>query len=291
MTAARFPRVAFLGLGAMGYPMAGRVAARFDTLVWNRTEAVARRHAEEFGTRPGSLGDLHDVDVVVSCLASAPVVAAVADAARASLRPGSVWVDCTSGEPEASRALARDLAAAGIEFLDAPVSGMAHGARAGTLTVLVGGPVESVDRARPVLEAMAGRIVHTGAVGTGVLAKAANNALFAGAFWMVAEVVAAAGEAGLDADRLLESVNASSGRSALTEDFLPRFVLPDPAASSYRLGQSARDVAALLAATGAPPGGAPGALSDLLRRYQELVDRLGPQADAAQAFDAIATGR
>jgi 3-hydroxyisobutyrate dehydrogenase len=99
VTVARSPRVAFLGLGAMGYPMAGRIAARFGTLVWNRTEAVACRHAEEFGTRPAGLADLADVDVVVSCLASAPVVAAVADAARPSLRPGSVWVDCTSGEP------------------------------------------------------------------------------------------------------------------------------------------------------------------------------------------------
>jgi 3-hydroxyisobutyrate dehydrogenase len=290
MTAASSPRVAFLGLGAMGYPMAGRVAGRFDTVVWNRTEAVARRHAEEFGTRPGSLADLVEVDVVVSCLASAPVVAAVADAARPSLRPGSVWVDCTSGEPAASRALARSLAAAGVDFVDAPVSGMAHGARYGTLTVLVGGPIETVDRARPVLETMAGCIVHTGAVGTGVLAKAANNALFAGAFWLVAEVVAAAGEAGLDAGRLLESVNASSGRSAVTEDFLPRFVLPEPAGSSYRLGQSVRDVATFLAASGAPPGARPRALADLLLRYQDLVDRLGPRADAATAFDAIATG-
>ena len=280
--------VAFAGLGAMGYPMAGRVASRFPTLVWNRTGSVAQRHVAEFGSRAVALDAFADADVVVSCLASSDVVGAVVDEVLPQLRAGTVWVDCTSGQPAQSRLIAERLGAAGVDYLDAPVSGMAAGARAGTLTAMVGGPVPALERARPVLAAMCANVVHVGGVGSGHLVKAANNTMFAGTFWLAAELVARLADAGIDPQRALECVNLSSGRSFVTERFLPDYVLPEAAPSSYRLGQSAHDVAILVAAT--DPGGAAagGQLVDQLAAlYADAAGRIGADSDAAPAFRAI----
>lgn len=279
-------QVAFAGLGAMGYPMAGRIAARFPTSVWNRTASVADRHSAEFGTKAAGLAALGVADVVISCLASSAVVATVVDRALPDLRTGTVWVDCTSGRPGSSRDIAARLAAAGVSFLDAPVSGMAHGARAGALTALVGGPEATLERVRPVLDAVCGRILHTGGPGTGYLVKAANNALFAGAFWLAAEVLGGLRDAGVDPARALECVNASSGRSFVTEQFLPDFVIPSAAPSSYRLAQSGRDVETFLEALPAD-GWHPTLLSALASGYAELIASTGSTVGAAQAFDAI----
>jgi 3-hydroxyisobutyrate dehydrogenase len=277
--------VVFAGLGAMGYPMAGRSALRFPTAVWNRTSAVADRHSAEFGTRAIGVDKFGDADVIVTCLASSAVVATLVDRVLPRLTESTVWVDCTSGQPEPSLALAARLATRGVEYLDAPVSGMAAGARAGTLTAIVGGSAEALRSARPVLDSMCAQVVHAGGVGAGHLVKAANNTLFAGSFWLVAEVLARLAAAGIDHARALECINASSGRSFATERFVPDYVLPSPASSSYRLGQSHRDVETFLAATSAP--GQEQLVEHLERAYADLAASLGDAADAAPAFDAI----
>jgi 3-hydroxyisobutyrate dehydrogenase len=283
--------VAFVGLGAMGYPMAGRTAARFPTSVWNRTAAVAAKHSAEFGTRTIALTELDSARVVITCLASTTAVAEVIERALPYLRAGTVWVDCTSGHPEVSRALAGTLAAAGVDYLDAPVSGMANGARAGTLTAIVGGGADVLERVRPVLESMCTRILHAGGVGAGHLVKAANNTLFAGGFWLAAEVLTRLCDAGIDPVRALECVNASSGQSFVSSRFLPDFVVPDRSDSSYRLGQSHRDIetfeTASATAGAAGPARQGGLVSWLEQAYVELAARLGPDADAGAAFDGI----
>jgi 3-hydroxyisobutyrate dehydrogenase len=282
-------RVVFAGLGAMGYPMAGRVASRFPTGVWNRTVATAERHSAEFGTEVVAPSGFEHADVIVSCLASSAVVAEVVDLVARRLSSGAVWVDCTSGRPQRSRDLADRLAGAGVDYLDAPVSGMAAGARAGTLTAIVGGSESALDRARPVLDSMCTRVIRVGDVGTGHLVKAANNTLFAGTFWLAAEVVARLRESGVDVQRAMDAVNASSGRSFVTQNFLPDYVLPVPAPSSYRLGQSHRDVETLLQAAG--PGADPTAPAELVAwlaaAYAERAAALGADCDAAAAFESI----
>ncbi|MCH1927256.1 NAD(P)-binding domain-containing protein, partial [Shewanella sp. C31] len=129
-------KVAFLGLGAMGYPMAGHLARRFRTLVWNRTFAKALRPQEEFGSEAVPLEGVAEARVVFTCLPTTKEVAEVAEALLPHLRPGTYWVDATSGAPEASRRLAERLAQRGVTYLDAPVSGGTVGAERGTLTVM-----------------------------------------------------------------------------------------------------------------------------------------------------------
>ncbi|MDT4931929.1 MAG: 3-hydroxyisobutyrate dehydrogenase [Pseudonocardiales bacterium] len=281
-------KIAFLGLGAMGYPMAGRVAQRFETAVWNRTESVAIRHSLEYGSRPVALDEVCASDVVMTCLASAAVVVEVVDRVLPLLRAGTVWIDCTSGEPEVTRELGSRLAGVGVDLLDAPVSGMAHAARAGDLTMLVGGAEDVLDRVRDVVMATSSRVVRTGGVGSAHLVKAANNALFATSFWAAAEVFGALAAAGVEPMRALEAVNACSGRSYLTEQFLPRFVLPRSVESSYRVGQNQANLDTMLSA--------PELDADRLlllhavhEAYASVIARCGPDADAAETFHKIGT--
>jgi len=133
-------KVAFIGLGAMGYPMAGHLARRFPTLVWNRTFEKALRHQEEFGSEAVPLERVAEARVIFTCLPTTREVYEVAEALYPYLREGTYWVDATSGEPEASRRLAERLREKGVTYLDAPVSGGTSGAEAGTLTVMLGGP-------------------------------------------------------------------------------------------------------------------------------------------------------
>ena len=174
--------VAFLGLGAIGRPMAVRVAARFPLTVWNRTVSRATAFAADTGARSATTPReaVQGVPVVVTCLPTSAEVEALLDGPDgiiAGLEPGALLVDCTSGDPASSRRIAARLEKLGFGFIDAPVSGGTNGAEAGTLTVMVGGDARHVDRAAPVLSAFGSRIVRMGPVGTGHAMKAVNNAL------------------------------------------------------------------------------------------------------------------
>ncbi|HYW51015.1 MAG TPA: NAD(P)-dependent oxidoreductase, partial [Gemmatimonadaceae bacterium] len=183
--------VAFLGLGAIGAPMAAHLARSGHTLaIWNRTEAKATGSpAASAGARvaTSAVDAVRDAGIVITCLPESADVVSLLDAdggaLRGALRPGTLLVDCTSGDPDTSRSIAADLASRGVTFIDAPVSGGVVGAEAGTLTVMVGGDAADLERARPVLDAFAGKIVHCGAVGAGHALKAVNNALLALHIW------------------------------------------------------------------------------------------------------------
>ncbi|MDX2059862.1 MAG: NAD(P)-dependent oxidoreductase, partial [Gemmatimonadales bacterium] len=164
--AARVERlsVAFLGLGAIGRPMAARVAARHPLVVWNRTAGRAQEFARQTACRvAGSPAEaVREADVVVTCLSTSLDVESLLDGPDgllAGLRPGTLFLDCTSGDPAGSNRIARRLAERGVAFADCPVSGGTNGAEAGTLTVMVGGDPAVFERARPYLECFGKLIV------------------------------------------------------------------------------------------------------------------------------------
>ena len=236
-------RVAYLGLGAMGRPMAANIAARWPTILWNRTTAVAvELAAAHGGTAATSLEEVAAAEVVCSCLPTDVEVAAVAEVLAPALRPGTVWVDHTSGDPAGSRDVARLLEGHGVGYLDAPVSGGTDGAAAATLTVMVGGDVEDLEQVRPVLETVASRIVHVGPVGTGMAVKAVNNALLAASLWAAAEGLVALTAAGVDPAAALEVIGSSSGRSFATQRLLPERVLTRAFPRTFALPLLAKDV-------------------------------------------------
>jgi 3-hydroxyisobutyrate dehydrogenase len=235
--------IGFIGLGAMGAPMAANLARAGLTKVWNRTAEVALSHQQEHGSLAvADLEDLGDVEVVCSCLPTDVEVAAAATSLGPVLAAGTVWIDHTSGDPRGTRDVAAMLEGHGVHYLDAPVSGGTDGAAAGTLTTMVGGEADVLDRVRPVLDVVAKTIVHVGPVGSGMAVKAVNNALVATNLWAVAEGLAALTKAGVPASTALEVINTSSGRSFASEKLVPEHALTRAFPVTFALSLLAKDV-------------------------------------------------
>src|SRR5215208_5030923 len=158
-------KTAFLGLGAIGRPMAARIAAaRLPLAVWNRTAERAAEFAGSTGARHAATpaDAARDADVIITCLPISPDVLALIegpDGLLSTMKRGATLVDCTSGDPATSRRIAALLAAQGVDFIDAPVSGGVSGAEKGTLTIMVGGDAAVLERVRPVLETFGQKIV------------------------------------------------------------------------------------------------------------------------------------
>jgi 3-hydroxyisobutyrate dehydrogenase len=240
--------VAFVGLGAIGRPMARRVAeAGFPLTVWNRTAEKARDFARATGARCAkSPGDAaRGAEVVITCLSTSHDVEYLIgqpDGLLGGLRPGAVLVDCTSGDPRTSRRIAERLGERGVTFMDAPVSGGTSGAEKGTLTVMCGGDATVLERVRPVLAAFGQKIVHCGGVGTGDLVKALNQALLAIHIWSAAEALATAVKGGVSPRVALDVINASSGRSNASMNLIPERVLTRAFPRTFRLALLDKDV-------------------------------------------------
>jgi 3-hydroxyisobutyrate dehydrogenase len=284
--------VAFLGLGAIGWPMARRVSeAKFPLAVWNRTASRAREFSEATRARhAASPADAaRDADVVITCLPNSPEVMSLFDGddgLLATMRRGTTLVDCTSGEPATSRRIAELLRERGVDFIDAPVSGGVSGAEKGALTVMVGGDRAVLDRVRPVLESFGQKIVHCGAVGAGDALKAVNNALLAVHIWSAAEGLALLVKEGVAPATALEVINASSGRSNASMNLIPERVLTRAFPRTFRLALLDKDVG--IAAAVASADAVPAPMLQLTAALWKLAhNSLGEVADHVETVKII----
>ncbi|MFN2563512.1 MAG: NAD(P)-dependent oxidoreductase [Gemmatimonadaceae bacterium] len=284
--------VAFVGLGAIGRPMARRVAdAGFPLTVWNRTTEKAREFARAAGARcattPAEAG--RGADVVITCLSTSHDVEYLVgqpDGLLGGLQRGAVLVDCTSGDPRTSRRIAERLGERGVAFMDAPVSGGTSGAEKGTLTVMCGGDAAVLDRVRPVLATFGQKIVHCGAVGTGDLVKAMNQALLAIHIWSAAEALAAAVKGGVSARVALDIINASSGRSNASMNLFPERVLTRDFPRTFRLALLDKDVN--IAADTARDEQVPAPFFELAAGlFKSAHKELGEEADHVEAVKIV----
>lgn len=240
-------KVAFVGLGAIGWPMAARLAERMPTQVWARRPEVAEQHAAEHGSQAVTAEDLAEVDVLVTCLPTSAEVEELLDLIG-GLRAGAVLIDTTSGDPARSRVIAGRLAEGGADFIDAPISGGVSGAEQGALTAMVGGDPAVLDRVRPVLDAFCTSIVHLGEVGAGHAVKSINNTLMAIGLWAASEGFGVLRALGVADAPALEAINGGSGRSYSTERHLGRLIAGGgPARFSIRLLAKDVGIAASLA--------------------------------------------
>ncbi|MCO8061776.1 MULTISPECIES: NAD(P)-dependent oxidoreductase [Acinetobacter] len=232
--------VAFIGLGAMGFRMAAHLPKHFDTVyVWNRSFNKAEQHAAEYGTQAVTLEQAVQADVIFSCLPTSADVERLLE--NLSLKSGSVWVDCTSGVPDSAQKLAVQLAKHGVIFLDAPVSGQTVGAENGTLTVMVGGNAEGYEKALPAMQAFGKLIKHVGESGAGFAVKAVNNMLMAVNLCAVAEGFTTLKAHGVNLHEALDCINASSGKSMVTETVLPQRILNRSFPVTFALPLLAKD--------------------------------------------------
>ncbi len=202
----------FIGLGAMGAPMAGHLAARgLLAVIDNRTRNKADALAAQLGVRAAAThADFAGCDVVALCVSMDADVMQQATALAAVLAPGSVVVDHSTVSVATARAAQALLAERGIGFIDAPVSGGVEGARNGKLSVMAGGDADTLDRVRPVIEAYAARITHMGGTGAGQATKAVNQVLVAGINEAVCEGLALGEKLGLDPEKLLPTLMAGA---------------------------------------------------------------------------------
>ena len=240
-------RISFLGLGAIGAPIASHLAGPHRLTVWNRTreraEAFARGRDVTIAATPREAGQ--GAEAFFTCLPTSKEVEQVlfgAEGAATGLAAGSIVIDCTSGDPGTSRRLAERLAAQGVAFVDAPVSGGVSLAEKGELTVMLGGSAQDAERARPIV-ALFGKkkVVHIGPVGAGHAVKGVNNALLAANILSAAEGITALVKAGVAPRVAVETINASSGASFVTQSLVPDRVLTGAYPKSFRLALLDKD--------------------------------------------------
>ena len=284
--------VAFLGLGAIGFPMARRIAeAGHELSVWNRSSgksaALASRTSARAAATPADAA--RGATVVITCLPTSEEVEAVtfgSDGLARALARGAILVDCTSGDPHESRAIAQRLAEQGVDFLDAPVSGGVVGAEAGRLTVMCGGDAAVLERARPVLQAFGAKIILCGPTGAGHAIKALSNALLAIHLWSTGEVLVAAAKAGVAPAIALDVINGSAGRSNSSENLIPQRVLTREFPSTFRLALLDKDVR--IAESIARESGTPAEFIELAHKLLEWAHaELGDAVDHTAALQII----
>jgi 3-hydroxyisobutyrate dehydrogenase len=237
--------VGFVGLGNMGMAMARRLpAAGYQVVGYDASAEIMREVAglDGFTPAPGITG--LGTDLVMLCLPDSDVVEHVllAEGLLDSVPAGGMIIDMSSSDPARTRALAARADEVDVTLIDAPVSGGVSGARAGTLTIMVGGPPEAFDLAKPMLAAIGKRVLHAGDVGAGHAVKALNNLMSAAHLIVSSEALIAGRRFGLDPAVALEIINGSSGRSGSTENKWPNYVLTEKFDAGFSIRLMVKDI-------------------------------------------------
>ncbi|MCL4559035.1 MAG: NAD(P)-binding domain-containing protein [Chloroflexi bacterium] len=210
-------RVGYIGLGLMGKSMAHNILkAGFPLVVHNRSQAAVDELVAEGATKAGSAADVAaQVDVVFTNLPDSPDVEKVVLGPHGIIEgahSGLIFVDNSTIKPATSRLIAEKLGPAGVASLDAPVSGGDIGARQGTLTIMVGGPAEALEKVLPILQAMGKTITHIGEAGTGQIAKAANQIMVAAQMVALGELLVFAQKAGADPQKVVQAIKGGAAQ-------------------------------------------------------------------------------
>ena len=231
--------IAFIGLGIMGAPMAANLVTAGHTVRGFSRTAATRESAAARGVTPvdSARAAVQGAEIVITMLPDTPDVASLVfgdDGIADQLAPGTLFIDMSSIEPAMAVQLAERLGAAGVDVLDAPVSGGEAGAVEGVLSIMVGGEAAAVERARPVLDVLGATVVHVGAAGSGQSVKAANQLMVAGHLQMLAEALVLLRAQNVDLEKALDVLGAGLAGSTviqrkraavLDENYAPGFRL------------------------------------------------------------------
>lgn len=264
----------FIGLGAMGYGMATNVhRAGLLAAVFNRCLAVGERFAVDYGVRVvSSVAELAaQCDLVVTCVSADADVLDIVQSLAAHLQPGGVVVDCSTIAAHSARQAAAVVADAGGAFLDAPVSGGTEGASHGTLTIMVGGAADTLERVRPVLQAMGNNIVHMGPVGAGQASKAVNQVMAAGINQAVTEAMAFATALDLPLEKLVDVVGSGAAGNWFVNNRGLSMVRGDYAGFGFKLALHHKDLRICQAMATAAGGTLP-LTQRTMQAYEKLMD-------------------
>ncbi len=239
-----WPATAFLGLGALGAPMAERLLAAGVPLTVHNRSRERQQSLEARGAQGASAAAeaVRGAELICLCLSDDAAVRAVLEAATPALAPGCLVIDFSTIAPATSIALAAELATRNVAYIDAPVTGGTEGAHAGTLSVLIGGDPAEVERARPLLQLVGSRLTHFGPVGSGQQVKALNQVLVAGSYAAVAEAMALGARLGLPLEQVREALrHGAAGSWAL--EHRAGHMLRDDYPLGFRLALHRKDLA------------------------------------------------
>ncbi|MBX9751234.1 MAG: NAD(P)-dependent oxidoreductase [Roseococcus sp.] len=274
-------RVAFAGIGNMGWPMAANlVKAGFDVTVSDiSAERVARFVGEIGGQAAASPTEAaKGAEAFLCILPTSKEVALVADAVLPALPEGALFIDMTSGNPSRTREIAARLATRGIRMVDGPVSGGVPRAKSGELAIMLGGEAADLDAAEPILRAMGTSLHRCGGIGAGQAMKALNNLVSAGGFLIGIEALLIGQKLGLEPGLMVDVLNSSTGMNNSTQKKFRQFVLSRRFDSGFGLDLMVKDLS--IAIEVGKEAGVPTPLSALTRElWAAAATHLGPGED------------
>ena len=278
---AALKRIAFAGIGNMGWPMAANlVKAGFEVTVFDVVPGRAASFATETGAKAAATPAeaAAGADCVVMIVPTSKQVGEAVEAMLPSLKPGMLVIDMTSGQPGRTREISAMLEGHGVPMIDCPVSGGVPRAKSGQLAIMVGGPDAEIDRAEPVLNAMGTSVYRCGDIGAGQAMKALNNLVSAGGYLIGIEALLIGQRFGLDPTTMVDVLNASSGMNNSTQKKFKEYVLSRRFDAGFGLDLMVKDLSIALevgreTATPAP-------FSALCREmWLAAATTLGPGAD------------
>lgn len=287
-------RIGYVGLGSMGGALAERLGLTRELVVQDRSEAAVARLVglgAEAAESPAALA--RQCDIVFLCLPTSKEVREVIfgeGGLADGLRPGTLIIDQTTGDPNETRTMAADLAGRGIDLIDAPVSGGIAGARAGTIAIMVGASQALFDRALPVLNAISPNVFHAGGIGCGQVIKLVNNLMSMTQRLLSFEAMMLAAKNGVDPATANEILVASGGRNAYLERMMGPRVLKGKLNVGFTLGLAHKDTR--LACQLGIDSGVPMFFGNTARElYQACINEMGAGAQvdtAGQYYDRLA---
>ncbi len=283
--AAPMQTIAFLGIGLMGKPMASRLLqAGHSVIAWNRTRATADALALLNARVVDNPADaVREADIIITMLEAGPIVGQVIDMALPGVRAGSLWIDMSSTRQSEAQDFHARLAAQGVAFIDAPVSGGVLGAEAGSLAIMAGGSVADFARVEPVLQIM-GRPTRVGPAGCGQIAKLCNQLIVGGTLSIVAEALLLAQAGGADPAAVRNAIRGGFAESRILDvhgqRMLERNFMPGGQVKSQT-----KDLENVLIAAAA--GGVQLPVTELVAQCYRSIVELVPNADQSAALLAL----
>lgn len=278
------PSIGFIGVGSMGWPMAGHLhKAGYPLHIIDASAERARQFASEIGGQvsPSNKALAQVSDIIITILPTSAIVESVLcgdDGVIAGLKKGAIIIEMSSGVPTITRKLAELVTQAGGHLVDAPVSGGVPRANTAELAIMFGGSADLLEQVRPVLNTMGNAIQHTGDVGSAHAMKALNNLVSAGGFLIGIEALLIGKRFGLDPDKMVDVLNASTGMNNSTQKKFKQFVLSGKYNSGFGLDLMVKDLSIALGI--AKDTGTPAPFSSMCRELSAAcAQMLGPGQD------------
>ncbi|MDR5752385.1 MULTISPECIES: NAD(P)-dependent oxidoreductase [unclassified Caballeronia] len=286
--------VGYVGLGSMGGALARRLQLQYSLHVYDLNQGMVQAMVEKGATACSDLRELaSSCDVIFLCLPTSDYVHEAIfgeNGLAASMRPGTLVIDQTTGDPIATRAMSEKLLTQGVDLIDAPVSGGAQGAEAGTIAIMIGAGIEQYARVQPLLSAISPNLFHAGGVGAGQVIKLVNNMVSAAQRLLTFEAVALAVKNGIEPQTACQVLVSGGARNSFMEKFMAPRVIKGNLAPGFTLGLMHKDVR--LACQLGTDSGVPLFFGNLTRElYQMCISEMGREAQvdtAALVMDRMA---